>query len=141
MLTIGVMFAREIRQMGNDRKILYSKDAQPFLIAGSGTLGWDQVGIQICVTTNRHIVIAWQVSANLVEPGENALVLNCGYFADSFADWYVVFCDDFRPANRIYLACRPTVQKSIRSRLRSAGQSKNPTSSPRSSPRNTKSSL
>ncbi|KIM56501.1 hypothetical protein SCLCIDRAFT_132517, partial [Scleroderma citrinum Foug A] len=50
------------------RKILYSKDAQPFLIAGSGTLGWDQV------------------SANLVEPGENALVLNCGYFADSFAD-------------------------------------------------------
>ncbi|KAH7911053.1 alanine-glyoxylate transaminase [Hygrophoropsis aurantiaca] len=50
------------------RDILYSKDAQPFLIAGSGTLGWDQV------------------SANLVEPGENALVLHCGYFADSFAD-------------------------------------------------------
>ena len=25
------------------REILYSKDAQPFLIAGSGTLGWDQV--------------------------------------------------------------------------------------------------
>ncbi|KAH7926435.1 PLP-dependent transferase [Leucogyrophana mollusca] len=50
------------------RDILYSKDAQPFLIAGSGTLGWDQV------------------SANLVEPGENALVLHTGYFADSFAD-------------------------------------------------------
>ncbi|KAG2129063.1 pyridoxal phosphate-dependent transferase [Suillus bovinus] len=32
------------------------------------TLGWDQV------------------SANLVEPGENALVLHSGYFADSFAD-------------------------------------------------------
>ena len=30
---------------------------------------------------------AWQVSANLVEPGENALVLHSGYFADSFADW------------------------------------------------------
>ncbi|KAG2053696.1 PLP-dependent transferase [Suillus hirtellus] len=44
------------------------EDAQPFLIAGSGTLGWDQV------------------SANLVEPGENALVLHSGYFADSFAD-------------------------------------------------------
>ena len=29
-----------------------------------------------------------QVSANLVEPGENALVLNAGYFGDSFADWY-----------------------------------------------------
>lgn len=50
------------------RQILYSEDAQPFLIAGSGTLGWDQV------------------SANLVEPGENALVLHSGYFADSFAD-------------------------------------------------------
>lgn len=50
------------------RQLLYSKDAQPFLIAGSGTLGWDQV------------------SANLVEPGENALVLHSGYFADSFAD-------------------------------------------------------
>ncbi|KAG1726220.1 pyridoxal phosphate-dependent transferase [Suillus lakei] len=37
-------------------------------IAGSGTLGWDQV------------------SANLVEPGENALVLHSGCFADSFAD-------------------------------------------------------
>lgn len=24
------------------RQLLYSKDAQPFLIAGSGTLGWDQ---------------------------------------------------------------------------------------------------
>lgn len=50
------------------RQLLYSKDAQPFLIAGSGTLGWDQV------------------SANLVEPGENALVLHSGYFGDSFAD-------------------------------------------------------
>ncbi|KAF8557792.1 PLP-dependent transferase [Imleria badia] len=50
------------------RDILYSKDAQPFLIAGSGTLGWDQV------------------SANLVEPDEGVLVLNCGYFAQGFAD-------------------------------------------------------
>ncbi|KAJ5113067.1 hypothetical protein N7456_001601 [Penicillium angulare] len=43
-----------------------SPSAQPFLIAGSGTLGWDLV------------------SANLVEKGENALVLNTGYFGDSF---------------------------------------------------------
>ncbi|KAM5530216.1 hypothetical protein V8D89_016104 [Ganoderma adspersum] len=50
------------------REVLFTKDAQPFLIAGSGTLGWDQV------------------SANLVEPGESALVLNTGYFGDSFAD-------------------------------------------------------
>ncbi|KAG2098228.1 pyridoxal phosphate-dependent transferase [Suillus discolor] len=50
------------------RQLLYSEDAQPFLIAGSGTLGWDQV------------------SANLVEPGKNVLVLHSGCFADSFAD-------------------------------------------------------
>jgi len=50
------------------RDVLHTKDAQPFLISGSGTLGWDQV------------------ASNLVEPGENALVLNTGYFGDSFAD-------------------------------------------------------
>jgi len=50
------------------RDVLYTKDAQPFLVSGSGTLGWDQV------------------ASNLVEPGENALVLNTGYFGDSFAD-------------------------------------------------------
>ena len=52
-----------------NREVLYTKDAQPFLIAGSGTLGWDQV------------------AANLVEPAENALVLHSGYFGDSFEDW------------------------------------------------------
>jgi alanine-glyoxylate transaminase/serine-glyoxylate transaminase/serine-pyruvate transaminase len=50
------------------REVLFTKDAQPFLISGSGTLGWDQV------------------AANLVEPGENALVLHSGYFGDSFQD-------------------------------------------------------
>ena len=54
------------------REVLYAgNDTQPFLISGSGTLGWDQV------------------AANLVEEGEEALVLHSGYFADSFADWCV----------------------------------------------------
>ncbi|KAJ5562186.1 Serine-pyruvate aminotransferase/2-aminoethylphosphonate-pyruvate transaminase [Penicillium sp. DV-2018c] len=50
------------------RKLFQSTNpaAQPFVIAGSGTLGWDLV------------------SANLIERGENALVLNTGYFGDSF---------------------------------------------------------
>jgi alanine-glyoxylate transaminase / serine-glyoxylate transaminase / serine-pyruvate transaminase len=43
-------------------------NSQPFAIAGSGTLGWDLV------------------AANLVEPGDDVLVLHSGYFADSFAD-------------------------------------------------------
>ncbi|THH27377.1 hypothetical protein EUX98_g6804 [Antrodiella citrinella] len=50
------------------REVLYTKDAQIFLIAGSGTLGWDQT------------------SANLVESGDNVLVLNSGYFGDSFTE-------------------------------------------------------
>jgi alanine-glyoxylate transaminase/serine-glyoxylate transaminase/serine-pyruvate transaminase len=52
------------------RKLFQTTDssAQPFVISGSGTLGWDQV------------------AANLAEPGEEALVLHTGYFADSFAD-------------------------------------------------------
>ncbi|KKZ68147.1 alanine-glyoxylate transaminase/(R)-3-amino-2-methylpropionate-pyruvate transaminase, partial [[Emmonsia] crescens] len=44
-----------------------SPTSEPFLLAGSGTLGWDLV------------------SANLIERGEDALVLHTGYFGDSFA--------------------------------------------------------
>ncbi|KAK2809906.1 hypothetical protein FQN50_003318 [Emmonsiellopsis sp. PD_5] len=44
-----------------------SPASQPFLLAGSGTLGWDVV------------------CSNLIEPGEHALVLHTGYFGDSFA--------------------------------------------------------
>ncbi|KAG8892906.1 hypothetical protein FRC01_013890, partial [Tulasnella sp. 417] len=54
------------------REVLFTADGQPILIAGSGTLGWDQV------------------ASNLIEAGEDALVLNSGYFGDSFAAWYVV---------------------------------------------------
>ncbi|KAK9472402.1 pyridoxal phosphate-dependent transferase [Dipodascopsis tothii] len=52
------------------RKLFRSTDpaAQGFVVAGSGTLGWDFV------------------ASNLVEPGEDVLVLHTGYFADSFAD-------------------------------------------------------
>ena len=47
--------------------------SQPFVVAGSGTLGWDMV------------------AANLVEPGEEVLVLHTGYFANSFADCFSVY--------------------------------------------------
>ncbi|CAK5267529.1 unnamed protein product [Mycena citricolor] len=50
------------------REVLQTTVGQPFLISGSGTLGWDQV------------------AANLVQPGENALVLHSGYFGDSFTE-------------------------------------------------------
>ncbi|KAG5929833.1 hypothetical protein E4U42_004353 [Claviceps africana] len=47
--------------------------SQPFIINGSGTLGWDMV------------------AANLVEPGEDVLVLSSGYFGDAFADCFVAY--------------------------------------------------
>jgi alanine-glyoxylate transaminase/serine-glyoxylate transaminase/serine-pyruvate transaminase len=51
------------------RKLFQTTDpaAQPFVISGSGTLGWDLV------------------AGNLIERGEDALVLHTGYFGDSFA--------------------------------------------------------
>ncbi|KAF7797185.1 hypothetical protein EIP86_008377 [Pleurotus ostreatoroseus] len=50
------------------RDVVCTTTGQPFLVAGSGTLGWDQV------------------ASNLIEPGEHALLLNSGYFGDSFTD-------------------------------------------------------
>lgn len=57
------------------RKLFFStaSDSQPFILAGSGTIGWDVVG------------------ANLIEPNENALVVNTGYFSDSFAEALEVY--------------------------------------------------
>ncbi|CAG8495072.1 13523_t:CDS:2 [Ambispora leptoticha] len=49
------------------RKIVFTAKGQPFVVSGSGTLGWDMV------------------ASNLVEPNEDVLVLNSGYFGDSFS--------------------------------------------------------
>ncbi|KAI1004078.1 hypothetical protein K3495_g4132 [Podosphaera aphanis] len=57
------------------RRLFQTTDpnSQPLVISGSGTLGWDLV------------------AANLVEPGENVLVLHTGYFADSFSDCFETY--------------------------------------------------
>ncbi|KAG9301228.1 hypothetical protein G9A89_012611 [Geosiphon pyriformis] len=49
------------------RKVLFTAKGQPFIVAGSGSLGWDMI------------------ASNLVEPSQDVLVLNSGYFGDSFA--------------------------------------------------------
>ncbi len=49
------------------RQVFLSPQGQPFVLAGSGTLAMDCAG------------------ANLVEPGDRALVVNTGYFSDRFA--------------------------------------------------------
>lgn len=56
------------RLLGNLRHVFLSPAGQPFVLAGSGSLGWDMI------------------AANLVEPGEHAVVVNTGYFADSFGE-------------------------------------------------------
>ena len=48
------------------RQMFLCPDGQPFVIAGSGTLAMDSAG------------------ANLVEPGDSALVVNTGYFSGRF---------------------------------------------------------
>ncbi|KAK5138259.1 hypothetical protein LTR08_003320 [Meristemomyces frigidus] len=57
------------------RRLFQTEDpaSQPFILSGSGTLGWDQV------------------AANLAEPGDDVLVLHTGYFADSFADCFETY--------------------------------------------------
>lgn len=69
------------------RDVLYTEHAQPFIISGSGTLGWDQERLFALKLSLGSVLNVSQVASNLVEPGENALVLNTGYFGDSFADW------------------------------------------------------
>lgn len=57
------------------RKLFQTTDpaSQPFILSGSGTLGWDLV------------------AANLIEPGEDVLMLGTGYFSNGFADCLRVY--------------------------------------------------
>ncbi|KAF5827946.1 pyridoxal phosphate-dependent transferase [Dunaliella salina] len=55
------------------RKVLVTETGQPFIVSASGTLGWDMVAV------------------NLVEPGEDILVLNTGFFGDRFAESLEVY--------------------------------------------------
>lgn len=61
------------------RKLFNSETAsnsQPFILSGSGTLGWDLCG------------------SNLVERNDNVLVLSTGFFSDSFANCLRVYSDN-----------------------------------------------
>ncbi|PKI85962.1 hypothetical protein MVES_000376 [Malassezia vespertilionis] len=50
------------------RKTVDAPSAQPIVVAGSGTMGWDMI------------------SLNVLQPGDDVLVLTTGYFGDAFAD-------------------------------------------------------
>ncbi|MBF5046437.1 alanine--glyoxylate aminotransferase family protein [Aggregicoccus sp. 17bor-14] len=55
------------RALARLREVCLAPSAQPFVVAGSGTLAMEMA------------------AANLVEPGERALVVNTGYFSDRLA--------------------------------------------------------
>ncbi len=57
------VFGQTLERM---REVFLSPDGQPFVMAGSGTLAMDLAG------------------ANLIEPGDKALVVNTGYFGDRY---------------------------------------------------------
>src|SRR5512136_3026327 len=57
------IFAQALERM---RGVFLSEDGQPFILAGSGTLAMDTA------------------AANLVEPGDAALLVITGYFSDRF---------------------------------------------------------
>lgn len=63
-------FGRSIELL---RKVFFTAKGQPFVVAGSGTLTWDMVG------------------ANLVEKGDNVLVINTGIFGDWFGECLEVY--------------------------------------------------
>lgn len=82
------------------RKLFQTSDpaSQPFVLSGSGTLGWDMV------------------ASNLVEAGENVLVLGSGYFSDGFADCLKVYganVDEIKaaPGSRPQL---PEIEKALK---------------------------
>jgi alanine-glyoxylate transaminase / serine-glyoxylate transaminase / serine-pyruvate transaminase len=56
-------FGQSLERM---RQVFLAANGQPFILAGSGTLAMDTAG------------------ANLVEPGDRALVVNTGFFSDRF---------------------------------------------------------
>jgi alanine-glyoxylate transaminase / serine-glyoxylate transaminase / serine-pyruvate transaminase len=73
---VGAPFCNTFGEtLGMLRKLFQttSPQSQPFVMAGSGTLGWDMV------------------AANVVEPGDEVLVLHTGYFANSFADCFETY--------------------------------------------------
>ncbi|MGC9394914.1 MAG: pyridoxal-phosphate-dependent aminotransferase family protein [Anaerolineae bacterium] len=57
------VFGQALERM---REVFLCSDGQPFIVAGSGTLAMDLAG------------------ANLIEPGDKALVVNTGYFGDRY---------------------------------------------------------
>jgi len=75
------------------REIFLSKDGQPFILSGSGALGWDFI------------------SANFVAPGEKVLVISTGYFSDRWADCLKSYKADVTVLKADVIGDRPSNQE------------------------------
>lgn len=69
-------FINEFSELIRGIRTVFSagSNVQPFILSGSGTIGWDITAANVC------------------EPGDNALILNTGYFSDSYA----VCCETYQ---------------------------------------------
>lgn len=81
------------------RSVHLSETAQPFILSGSGTLGWDLIAVNLC------------------ERDHKALVVNTGYFSDSFVD-----CLDTYGVKAQQVKCEQIGQSVSEQRLREALQ-------------------
>jgi alanine-glyoxylate transaminase / serine-glyoxylate transaminase / serine-pyruvate transaminase len=75
------------------RKVWLSPTGQPFVVAGSGTLTWDMT------------------ASNLIEPGEDVLVINTGIFGDWFAECIEVYGGKVDQVIAPTFGDRPTLQQ------------------------------
>mmetsp|Transcript_16091 Transcript_16091/g.37186 ORF Transcript_16091/g.37186 Transcript_16091/m.37186 type:complete len:418 (-) Transcript_16091:107-1360(-) len=93
--TIIEEFGQSIEML---KECFLTKDAQPFILSGSGAMGWDAV------------------ATNLLMPGEKGLVLSSGHFSDRFIDCFVQYKCDItiidapRPGTR---PCNIEVEKAL----------------------------
>eukprot|EP00011_Vannellida_sp_DIVA3-517-6-12_P009281 CAMPEP_0114631822 /NCGR_PEP_ID=MMETSP0168-20121206/14613_1 /TAXON_ID=95228 ORGANISM="Vannella sp., Strain DIVA3 517/6/12" /NCGR_SAMPLE_ID=MMETSP0168 /ASSEMBLY_ACC=CAM_ASM_000044 /LENGTH=390 /DNA_ID=CAMNT_0001843405 /DNA_START=1 /DNA_END=1173 /DNA_ORIENTATION=- len=55
------------------RDVFLADDGQPFVVAGSGSLGWDMI------------------TANCTLPGDHAVIVNTGYFGDRWGDVFAAY--------------------------------------------------
>lgn len=83
------VFGQALERM---REVFLAPDGQPFIVAGSGTLAMDMAG------------------ANLIEPGDKALVVNTGYFGDRFGALLERYGADVTHV-RAPVGDRPTVEQ------------------------------
>ena len=58
------------RALHNVKKVFLADDGVPFVVSGSGSLGWDMLGL------------------NVLEEGDEVLVVSQGYFGDAWAEWF-----------------------------------------------------